>query len=95
MKVLIGDEWKEFKVEFGTKMPEEIGGVEITPSESLEGAMWRTLKREVLCWSVTHIDNSNDCLMVSFVNDDLDEDFCGYIAHMTTAETLTYTSRLG
>lgn len=53
MKVLIDDEWKEFEVEFGEKMPEDVGGVEIIPSTELEDEILSDVGPEWTCLSVS------------------------------------------
>lgn len=93
MKVLIDNEWKEFEVEFGEAMPEEIGGVEIFPSEDLEETIWADIDQEPLKISVAAKD-FRQMLLVQYVHYGT-LDMIGYSAQFSPSESDTYANQLG
>lgn len=89
MKVLIGDEWKEFEVEFGKKMPEEIGGVEIV-SDALEEEISAHIGYETFALSVACCQ-FGQLLLAQYMHYGT-EDFTSYTVRLSPHELDTYTN---
>lgn len=92
LKVLIEHEWQDFDVEFGQRMPEEIGGVKVVRSDTLEEAVENDIGRLIHSLSVV-VCEQEAALVVVYEDDDEGSDFYGYLARLQEDELLTYASR--
>lgn len=93
MKVLTETGWIDCTATFENPMPAHFGGIKIAPSPDLKRFVARILRRELRYFFV-EMEREQSVLVVSFVDDDEEEDFYGFQAVLTPEEAITYTKLL-